>query len=365
MHAKIGSLMRRLAGRKLFTVGKRTYRGEDLVLCAHLWGEYATLEARARRGIACSKHMEAMGEDVPESAVDEAAEVWRYERDLLSADDTESWLAERQLKADEWLDYMLREALLARWSRELDRISKRYKVSAGDVGAALYAEAVCSGLLTKLNERLAAEAAVHDHEVAQVKGARPSWCSKTAVGKVLAALPPPVKRTGVVGLTPAATRERAEFLACVTLSHGRFVARTSDPTAVSHEIDAHALDWTRIDSETVTFASEEAAREAALLVREDGLTLHAAAAVAKARVRKTRYLIQDVAQPLKDRLVGASAGELLGPVSDRGGFLLVSVLKRTEPSGRDRAIRSRAADAVIGRTIQREVGRRVRWHERV
>jgi hypothetical protein len=87
--------------------------------------------------------------------------------------------------------------------------------------------------------------------------------------------------------------------------------------------------------------------------------------MAKSSVGKTRYLLEDVKPPLKDRLVGALPGELIGPLPSDDGVILVAVADRGEPSAEDPAIRERARDRIIRRTIQREIEKRVRWHERL
>jgi len=352
--------MQRLAGRAVFTVGGREYGWEDVALAAHLWGEAASLKRRTREGIACVRHLERLGDKHPETEVEEAADAWRYARDLLSGDDMHAWLEERMLTMDDWLAYVLHTVLRTRWSAELGRITKEQKVSSRQIESALYGEAVCSGRLAELADRLAGQAAIYEREVGESKTRRPKGCSKAELRAVLKGLP---RGEGFLGARPVPT-ERAEFVACVTLSFDGFVERLTSPAAVEREIEARTLDWTRIDCETVRFSGEDPAREATLLVREDGLSLAEAAATARAPLEEHRYLLEDVAPPLRDRLVGARPGELIGSPSGDGGFVLISVLDRVEPSSKDRAIRKRAAEALVRRTVQREVGKRVRWHER-
>jgi hypothetical protein len=355
--------MKRLAGRKVFTVGKREYRWEDVVLAGRLWGDLAALERRTREGIACLKHLEKLGREPLEVEADEAADAWRYERDLLSADEMQSWLDERGLDMEEWLEYMLRSVSKAQWADELKDIAKAYSVSSKEVDALIYGEAVCSGALAELAERLAGQAAVSDRVTSETKGSRPVP-SKAELRAVVKGLPSTVRSKGILGLDPKTTLERAEHVAYVTLSYERFIDRIAAPAALAREIEAHALDWTRLDCETVRFESEETAREAALLVREDGLALGQAAKMAKAEVEETHYVLEDLGPPLKDRLIGALPGQLIGPLSGDDGFLLVSIVDRQEASNKDRPSRERARDRVIKRTIKREIEKRVRWRER-
>ncbi len=347
--------MQRLVGRTAFTVGTRQYSWEDVILAAHLWSEAAQLERRTREGIACRRRLEDRGEEVDPDEVEKAADEWRYERDLLSADDMQAWLADRDLDMEEWLDYIERSVLRTLRSADLDEVVDAYKPLSKEVDAAIYSEAVCSGRLAELADRLAGQAAIYER-LAEDADAPPS--SKAELTAVVKRLPAAVKRVSV-------TEERGELIGDVMLSYERFVDRIAAPAALDREIEAHALQWTRLDCEMVAFAGEETAREAALLVREDGLPLAEAAALARLEVSKTRYVLEDVEPGLKDRLVSTPAGELVGPVSGEDGYLLISVVDRVAPSINDASILARARDRVIRRTIQREIGRRVRWHERL
>ena len=349
--------MERLAGRPLFTVGKRRYTWDDVMTAAELWGERRAIERRIREGVACLKHLERTGEELSEGEADEAADAWRYDRDLLAADDLQGWLDEHRLEFDEWLEYLQRSAARDRLARDLQSVTKKYKVRGEEVDALFYAEALCSGDLADLAQRLAGRAAVFDRLASDPKTARTTRCSK-------AALRTATKRVRESRRSGAAA-ERAEFLACVDITFRRFVDGAASAPAIDRELEAHRLEWTRLDCQTAPFESDEAAREAALLVREDHLSLADAAKMAKSSVAKVSYVIDDVSPPLHERLVGARPDDLIGPLVGDGHHLLVSVIRRVEPSAKDVQMRRRAAEAIVRRTIQREVEKRVRWHERV
>lgn len=354
--------MHRLAGHAVFSVGRRRYRWEDVVLAGYLWGDISRLEQGTREAIACRKRLDDRGEAPTVTEVETTAEEWRYERDLLSADDLQEWLTARGIDMDDWLEYIDRLALRTRWSAELDAIVRAYGVSSDELDACVYVEAACSGTLGMLAERLAGRAAVYGRVTE--KSPRAKTSTKSERKTVLDGLPAHVKRRGVIGVAPAATRERAELVADIFVSFDQFVDEVAAPAALEREIEAHALDWTRLDCETVAFVSDEAAREAALLIREDGMPLADAAKIARAVVQKASYVLEDVGGELKDRLVGAFPGDLVGPVSGDDGLLLVGIVDRVSPSMKDASILARARDRVIRRTIRREVSRRVRWHER-
>ena len=53
-----------------------------------------------------AQRLEGRGEAPTDEEVEEASNRWRYDHDLISADDLESWLSARELGLDEWLGYI-------------------------------------------------------------------------------------------------------------------------------------------------------------------------------------------------------------------------------------------------------------------
>lgn len=344
--------MKRAVGRKVFTVDASEYRGEDVVLAGYLTGEMDQLERRLSAKLTV---LEQHG-DPDEVAVDEVAEGWRYERDLLAADDLEDWLRGRSLGFDEWTAYLQREVWAASEGEAMMTSSRR--IARSDVAQALFAEAVCSGTLDDLSYRLAAWAS----SLAAHPEAPP--CPKSRVRSTLKAIPSAVRMDGLLGLGPEETMERAEHIACLLVRFEALTEELTAPAALEREVSAHALEWTQLDCEIVTFPDEGQAREAAFIVRQDGLSLGEAAALAHVEVEDAQYRIEDVDQGIRDRFVSARPGQLVGPVSLGDTYTLVSVLQRSEPSVDDPVIQARARDRVVARTIEREVTKRVRWHDR-
>ena len=174
---------------------------------------------------------------MPAETLRAAATVFRYEHNLLAAEELEAWLDARGLSTADWNGYLRRSLLRERWADDLEQVAAEFPVGEDDVEASLRAEAVCSGFLRRAAERLAEDAALAATDDAEDSGDR---------GALIAAL---IREAD-------AARGRAPSL-----------------PEVEHEIAAHGLDWIRIEAETLELADAEAAREAALCVRVDGRTL--------------------------------------------------------------------------------------------
>ncbi len=351
--------MQRLAGLPIFSAGEREFIWEHVVLAGYLWGEIAVLERRIGQDIAAQNRLEELGEPLSDDDVEDASNQWRYAHDLISADDLESWLSARRLTLDEWLAFVHRRLSAARSPGR--RPLKRHAPRPDAIDAAVLAEAMCSGTLTALAARLAGRAAVFDRLTAE---GRRSGVGKAKLAAAVDRLPRAVRQDGLFSTTAAESVEGAEFIASMDVVFERFLKTLPTEQTLAREIEAHALEWTHVQCKMLTFDSEATAREAALLVREDGLSLTKAAAVAQATVAATDLVLEDVGTPLKDRLVSAQPGDLVGPVEVDEGFVVTLVTRRVQPSVDDREIRERARDRVGRRAVGAEIEKRIRWHER-
>ena len=350
--------MQRLAGRAVFSLGERVFEWEDVVLAAYLWGEIARLEQRIARAAAADRALAKRGQQPGEDDIDEAATRWRYDHDLIAADDLEAWLQTRELDVDEWLAFVRRSELLAR----TEGASVRARTAA-DTAGSLYAEAMCSGTFTDVSERLARCVAAHDSAASKGKTkARAS--GQTKLRTALDRLPSAITKGGLHELSAAQTRRRAETIVGMSADVERFSNEVGAGELIDREVESHVLEWTMLRCKTLRFDAEEAAREAALLIREDGLTIAKVAAAAKTKVRPVELVLEDADPALRDRLVGARPGDLVGPVLVDGTFTVAVVDQRVTPSSTDPVVRARAKERVVQRALGAEVDRRIRWHER-
>lgn len=291
--------------RPLFSVDGHAYSWEDVLDAAEARGDLAALERTTRQGLACLRRLAAEGGSVAPEQLRAAATAFRYEHDLLAAEELEAWLAARGLAIADWNGYLRRALVRELLAGELDRIEAEHPVDPAEVEAALPAEAACTGFLARAAARLAEEAAL-------------------AAG---GALEP---------------------------EHGE----------IEREIAAHALDWLRIQGTALELSDPDAAREAALCVRVDGRTLEDVAADCGVEARPLDVHLEDAEPALRTALTSAKPGELVGPLAHDGGHLLVAVEAKRDPSADDPELARRAAAVLRERGLARELRTRVVWHER-
>src|SRR6266704_2542837 len=167
-------------------------------------------------------------------------------------------------------------------------------------------EAVCSGMAASLAERLAARAAV---------------CARMRDegGDATALTPEPPKDVA------QARRERVQMLSRLETAWREFTARNAPPEALRALIAARQLDWMRFTVQTVLAPDVEVAREVTLCVREDGRPIEQVAAAARLRAETIEWWLEDVEPAVREALVGAMPGDVLGPLALKEGHLILAV----------------------------------------
>jgi hypothetical protein len=142
-----------VARRPVFTFGGRTFAWADVVAAARLDGSWAELEQSALRGLAALRRADAAGERPARDEILEAANRFRYDRNLLAGEELNDWLDHWQLSVADWRAHVERELARGRFPNE-------EAVADGEIATAVWADAVCSGALAELAERGASERAL-------------------------------------------------------------------------------------------------------------------------------------------------------------------------------------------------------------
>ena len=113
------------------------------------------------------------------------------------------------------------------------------------------------------------------------------------------------------------------------------------------------------------FGSADAAREAALLIREDGRSIEEVATTTGVDGRPYEAYLSEVPDAQAIPLRAAGAGDLVGPLQQDGRYVLILVRKNERPSAEDAAIRHKAVERLVARAVDRAILSHVAWHERL
>src|SRR4051794_13660077 len=328
------TLLAEVADVAVLAAGGTTYRWPDVLLEARLRGEWEAVE----RGAAA-----------PEAAPDEetlraARAAFRTERRLLAADELRDWLSDKRMTLADLDGYV------------------RRRLGPGGAGdgepppGAVWPEGVCSGAFDRFVQQLAARAAtLAAAPDTQAGPPAPHWFARMPARGGASAL----------GIPPGDVPSRCAELWRAEVAFDAFRAAVIASEAPDRALAANSADWLRIDCEYLVAADEDVAREAALLLREDGLPLADVARAAGLASVDGRPYAGEMPDELRPRAISAAAGDRIGPIAiERGSrFVVMSVRGKVAPSMEDPEIRARAESAAVRQAVEREVAERVTWHE--
>ena len=125
-----------------------------------LRGEWRAFEIRLTETLACLAEATAQQQWPDTERIEAAANVFRYDRDLLTSEATVAWLDQAGLTLDDWTNFLAGRLLVDEWSDRLTALVERCAPSLTFTDRAFAAEGVCSGIFNAMARILAERAAV-------------------------------------------------------------------------------------------------------------------------------------------------------------------------------------------------------------
>ena len=311
----------------LFTIESQEFGWDEIVIAAELWGEWQNFVETVRQSLACL-HVATETNQLPSPAsIREVANAFRYERNLISGEETRNWLDRWGMTVESWLNCLRGQFLRKHWASRLGEITESYPVAEVDVTEVISNYAVCEGKLDAWSRKLAGRAAV-------------------------AASP---------GSLPARKSSSREVIAHIESEFESTRQQTVTPKLIEAKIEDHRLDWIHYQCRCLWLDEERVAREAAWCVSEDGLTLDEVAVAAHTEVLPWNFYADEIETSVRPYFLAARQGDLLGPWKLREKYPLFSLIKKCMPHAGDPKIRSRAEEAIVTSLLARAVNERVKW----
>ena len=341
----------------VFLCGERPFTVRDLLDAAHFRGELEPAWKKLLRLVAAEHRADAQGLEVADDAIDTAAEQFRYQRDLITAEETEQWLAERGLTLSDFSAYFVRQYWGQRWDDvEPDLVD--YYSAPNDLRELLTSELILSGELDRmalhLSWRVAAQCAAKE---------RPASAELIADEQARF-----FERSGLTEDQLAEWLERlgrdAEWLQAaleMEAIHRRDCDALLSPQAREREIAALRLPLTRFEVETIELDSLDAAREALLCVREDGMSMEEVATEGRYPYRRPEPLLEEIPEELQQKFLSVHPGEILEPIAHGDGFHLCRVIGKEEPDVNDPLVQERAENRILDRHFADLTTRHIQW----
>ena len=334
--------------------GNRGYRAREAVEAAFFRGELDSSWREFLKRVEAEKRADEMEMDVDESAIDAAAESFRYQHDLITAEETEQWLAARGLSLDDFADFFARQYCSSTLGDEVTAKEVGYLAAPAELRQLFVAEAILSGdldqMTTALMWRLAAGSESRDSDSEALAAEEKLFFDRHQIDR--AELPNWLARLG------RDAEWFAEMLAIETAFRQRCDTLLAQQ-AYQHELVSLRLPLTRFEIEKIELESRDAAQEALFCVREDGMSMEEVATEGRYPYQRIEFLLEDIADDLQQKFLSVSVGDTLEPIERGDGFELCRVTKKVEPHPDDPAVRLRIEQRLLDRHFSELMGKHV------
>src|SRR3954451_16655995 len=134
--------------------GTREYTARDVVDAAIFRGEFEEKWQAFLGQVAAEERADELELELDESIISAAAEEFRYRHDLISAEETEAWLANLGLTFEDFSDYFARQYCVVAVGEDLSLDAVGYTSASAELRDLLITELILSGALEEMTSRL-------------------------------------------------------------------------------------------------------------------------------------------------------------------------------------------------------------------
>jgi hypothetical protein len=333
------------------TCGEQEYTARDTIEAAIFRGELDATWKRFLQRVAAEKQAEEQELDPDEAAISAAAEAFRYDHDLITAEETEAWLENRGLTFDDFTDYFYRQHY-ASVLQDIVAEAVEYISAPSALRELFVTELILSGeferMMSELMWRLAARCAEPDRSPDLIALDERKFFERNRIKP--AQLANWLERLG---------RDLKWFNEMLEMeaAYRRCCDKLLVPRARQRELVTLRLLLTRFETELIQLESREAAQEALFCVREDGMSMKEVAAEGRYPYEQVNFVFEDLPIDSQQALLRVSAGDVLEPVPRDDGFELWRLIKKVEPEPDDPSIKVRIDQRLLEQHFSELVSR--------
>jgi hypothetical protein len=324
----------------------REYKARDLIDAALFRGELDSNWRQFLTGLEAEKRAEQQDLELDHDSIDAAAELFRYAHDLITAEETEQWLEARALNLVDFTDYFTRQ----HWRSTIDEKIELPDIDLGSAPPELRelftAELIFSdeldGLNTQLMWRLAALAATGESNLdpEKISAARRAFFDRTKVEK-------PELDNWLARL--GRDKNWLDEMLAMEVVYQSLCEKALTSEARNKQLASLRMPLTQFEAEVIELESSEAAKEALLCIRQDGMSMEEVAVEARYPYRRITFLHEAVPEELKQKFWSGAEGDVLDPSPRGEGFELYRITKKIEPDPTDPDIRRRIDEHLLER----------------
>jgi hypothetical protein len=322
--------------------GTQEYTAHDAIDAASFRSELGDEWQKFLRHITAEERADELELELDESAISAAAEEFRYRHDLITAEETEAWLANRGLTFDDFSDYFARQYCVGAIDEGFPPKQIGYAFAGPELRDSFVAELILSGALEdmtiELMRRLAARCAGNEPKPDAIAAEERKFLHR--VGIEPAQLPHWLEELG------RDSRWLNEMLA-IEAAYGAHCDALLVPEARQRQLMALRLHLTRFETELMELESHDAAKEALFCMREDGMSMEEVATEGRYPYRRADFCLEEVPADAQQKYLSVSPGHVLGPIPHGDGFELCRIIKKIEPRLEDPMVKSRVDQRLL------------------
>jgi hypothetical protein len=338
------------------TCGEHQYTARDAIDLDLLRGKLDERWKKFLRDVAAERRADELGLEADETAVNDTVQTFRYEHDLITAEETEAWLAKRNLTFDEFSEYFIRHYYANTLHENVVADEIEYHAASSELRQSFVVDLIFSGELERITLdlawRLAARCAEADPSPEAISLEERRFLERNKLTP--AQLPTWLKGIG------RDSNWFGDMLAMETV-YQRCCERILVPQSRQRELKTLRMLLTRIGTEVIELESQDAAREALFCVREDGMSMEEVATEGLYPYRRATFLLGEVPVDIQQRFVSASAGDILEPIARGDGFELCRVTQKLEAQADDPSVQSQIDQRLLERHFSELTGKHIQW----
>jgi len=398
MNSSFAEQSRPADSRVVLCRGNCEFTVEDVLAAGWFLGDLESPWRELLRASACEERATELEVEAEEETLTSMSEDFRYERELLTVEEIERWLAARDLTEDGFNEYLVRrywrenppESLSDNCQKverareetassprpsppeeERERISQTrsevaepdeaeegsYLEASPELRELLRAELLLSGKFDRLARAVSWRLVLSDEgqtgtDAELLEAERARFFERTRLNE--ASLSEALKKLG---------REPEWLEECLQMEarYRQVCATLLTDEARARILTTQRLLLTRVKIEMLTLRSRDAAQEAVLCLKEKLLSKEELAKECRASWEPQEFFLGDCEPEVQHEFISAVPGEVLAPKPYEEGFVVSRIEAKTEPDLTDAQIRARIDKRLLTAHFSELTSKSIRW----
>src|SRR5205085_2890926 len=291
--------------RVIFWQGDRCFTVKDVLDWAVIRGELESIWAEFMRAVECDRLANEQDLELDDSALDSASIAFRYEHDLITAEETERWLDDRNLTLSEFSEYFARCHWGRTYTGKVNPAERSYQAASPDERDLLLVDLTLSGELDRLADRLSWRIAAQANEKTDVAEAVAEERKRFLLREKIGA-------EDLVDWLEKLGRD-ADWLDDLLGAEVAYQRQTDSLVGeknLQRELISMRLMLTRFEIEIIEVDSRDAAAEIFACVRSDGMEMAEVAEESRYPFHRSEVLLEDITLDQQQLFLSVKAGAL-------------------------------------------------------